>query len=130
MTRRPPRSTRTDTLCPYTTLFRSPTPSRASPRPRGGGQQETLWEQSLLAIAPAQATHFFRRQEPKSPAIHLAWLLFLAVGHSDPRVANMQDFNPVGADRKGVVKGKRGSVRVYICGIRIMNKKTNHDRLK
>src|SRR3546814_7814461 len=24
MTRRPPRSTRTDTLCPYTTLFRSP----------------------------------------------------------------------------------------------------------
>src|SRR3546814_1576799 len=28
MVRRPPRSTRTDTLCPYTTLFRSP--SRAS----------------------------------------------------------------------------------------------------
>src|SRR3546814_16451425 len=24
MSRRPPRSTRTDTLCPYTTLFRSP----------------------------------------------------------------------------------------------------------
>src|SRR3546814_8412315 len=24
MMRRPPRSTRTDTLCPYTTLFRSP----------------------------------------------------------------------------------------------------------
>src|SRR3546814_19499331 len=28
MIRRPPRSTRTDTLFPYTTLFRSPTPSR------------------------------------------------------------------------------------------------------
>src|SRR3546814_6844923 len=27
MIRRPPRSTRTDTLFPYTTLFRSPTPS-------------------------------------------------------------------------------------------------------
>src|SRR3546814_13765838 len=26
MIRRPPRSTRTDTLCPYTTLFRSDTP--------------------------------------------------------------------------------------------------------
>src|SRR3546814_13360649 len=26
MIRRPPRSTRTDTLCPYTTLFRSPQP--------------------------------------------------------------------------------------------------------
>src|SRR3546814_7826897 len=28
MLRRPPRSTRTDTLLPYTTLFRSPTASR------------------------------------------------------------------------------------------------------
>src|SRR3546814_5090804 len=44
MIRRPPRSTRTDTLFPYTTLFRSPwlissatdltTPSRSSPRMR------------------------------------------------------------------------------------------------
>src|SRR3546814_1873094 len=32
MIRRPPRSTRTDTLCPYTTLFRSPTCSQASSR--------------------------------------------------------------------------------------------------
>src|SRR3546814_9642005 len=38
MIRRPPRSTRTDTLCPYTTLFRStaarssPTRSTSSPR--------------------------------------------------------------------------------------------------
>src|SRR3546814_4706401 len=29
MIRRPPRSTRTDTLCPYTTLFRSRDPRRA-----------------------------------------------------------------------------------------------------
>src|SRR3546814_6096625 len=35
MIRRPPRSTRTDTLFPYTTLFRSPTISRKSPK-RGG----------------------------------------------------------------------------------------------
>src|SRR3546814_18788983 len=39
MQRRPPRSTRTDTLFPYTTLFRSPTPwtrrrtKRQSPKP-------------------------------------------------------------------------------------------------
>src|SRR3546814_7283317 len=32
MIRRPPRSTRTDTLFPYTTLFRSP-PSSSSPTP-------------------------------------------------------------------------------------------------
>src|SRR3546814_19573688 len=32
MIRRPPRSTRTDTLFPYTTLFRSPVPARQVPR--------------------------------------------------------------------------------------------------
>src|SRR3546814_10840830 len=32
MRRRPPRSTRTDTLFPYTTLFRSRRPTRRSPR--------------------------------------------------------------------------------------------------
>src|SRR3546814_10185693 len=32
MLRRPPRSTRTDTLCPYTTLFRSQRTCAASPR--------------------------------------------------------------------------------------------------
>src|SRR3546814_1367500 len=33
MIRRPPRSTRTDTLFPYTTLFRSPLPARKGRRP-------------------------------------------------------------------------------------------------
>src|SRR3546814_1290789 len=33
MIRRPPRSTRTDTLFPYTTLFRSRPQSRSPPRP-------------------------------------------------------------------------------------------------
>src|SRR3546814_2144085 len=38
MTRRPPRSTRTDTLFPYTTLFRSTRPlRRAFQAPRGDG---------------------------------------------------------------------------------------------
>src|SRR3546814_3430859 len=40
MIRRPPRSTRTDTLCPYTTLFRSwtrsPGPSRSEQAGSGG----------------------------------------------------------------------------------------------
>src|SRR3546814_12024601 len=40
MIRRPPRSTRTDTLFPYTTLFRSPLalrPAQPVPGQRGGG---------------------------------------------------------------------------------------------
>src|SRR3546814_2441743 len=39
MIRLPPRSTRTDTLFPYTTLFRSPPPAaRAQPGARRGGR--------------------------------------------------------------------------------------------
>src|SRR3546814_11162770 len=34
MIRRPPRSTRTDTLCPYTTLFRSGLPGSIKTLPR------------------------------------------------------------------------------------------------
>src|SRR3546814_1328845 len=37
MIRRPPRSTRTDTLFPYTTLFRSDIAGRANPGAAGGG---------------------------------------------------------------------------------------------
>src|SRR3546814_13464250 len=37
MIRRPPRSTRTDTLLPYTTLFRSPRAANATPRRHGPG---------------------------------------------------------------------------------------------
>src|SRR3546814_20650579 len=40
MVRRPPRSTRTDTLCPYTTLFRSP-------------QNNALWGVAYKAIEEA-----------------------------------------------------------------------------
>src|SRR3546814_10714719 len=43
MIRRPPRSTRTDTLFPYTTLFRSYVEGDTIPRPRGaagGGGSE------------------------------------------------------------------------------------------
>src|SRR3546814_7425147 len=38
MIRRPPRSTRTDTLFPYTTLFRSALRAVLRPRPPGGGR--------------------------------------------------------------------------------------------
>src|SRR3546814_18314017 len=51
MIRRPPRSTRTDTLFPYTTLFRSlrPCPSHDAPQTRSSNHPR----QALLPIAPA-----------------------------------------------------------------------------
>src|SRR3546814_12484653 len=44
MFRRPPRSTRTATLFPYTTLFRSPEDSEA---PRRAAASATLWQRRL-----------------------------------------------------------------------------------
>src|SRR3546814_11073383 len=62
MIRRPPRSTRTDTLFPYTTLFRSPRPGRGTPPTAGviygaGGsirsEEHTSELQSLMRISYA-----------------------------------------------------------------------------
>src|SRR3546814_19444047 len=47
MIRRPPRSTRTDTLFPYTTLFRSKACRCASPR-RGDSHCEQMSQQDLI----------------------------------------------------------------------------------
>src|SRR3546814_3664708 len=54
MIRRPPRSTRTDTLFPYTTLFRSASACRAygPSRNRIAGLPDTVTD-SLLAARPA-----------------------------------------------------------------------------
>src|SRR3546814_2609289 len=51
MIRRPPRSTRTDTLFPYTTLFRSPGRARAA----GCGPATTTWSSSGTAAGCGRA---------------------------------------------------------------------------
>src|SRR3546814_20599247 len=52
MIRRPPRSTRTDTLFPYTTLFRSFARSRQSPNPVA----PQLFEITVKPLTPWRAT--------------------------------------------------------------------------
>src|SRR3546814_1905412 len=49
MARRPPRSTRTDTLLPYTTLFRSCWRARASGMP-GCCKRECTWTRVLASV--------------------------------------------------------------------------------
>src|SRR3546814_1521292 len=72
MIRRPPRSTRTDTLFPYTTLFRSPHPDRdGDPRTRlrcadagagralGGGEQrhgQSAWAEDGRGVRSEEHT--------------------------------------------------------------------------
>src|SRR3546814_20649868 len=50
MIRRPPRSTRTDTLCPYTTLFRSK--AKAHPAQLSGGQQQRVGIARAIVLEP------------------------------------------------------------------------------
>src|SRR3546814_12985819 len=108
MIRRPPGSTRTDTLFPYTTLFlagagnrlagrilvhqpHQPAQLHGAHRPPGGGRR------------PQQD----RRLRPARPRRQGGALTPAAKGR----------------DRKSVVQGKRGSVRVNLGGRRILNKK-------
>src|SRR3546814_1580152 len=71
MIRRPPRSTRTDTLFPYTTLFRSPArwnssaPSNAPSRPAG----------PKPTFSPASATSCARRSRSEEHTSELQSLM-------------------------------------------------------
>src|SRR3546814_18593417 len=51
MIRRPPRSTRTDTLFPYTTLFRSPIVRPFSRRIRSGSSNPGEWDFAASGMA-------------------------------------------------------------------------------
>src|SRR3546814_15343505 len=116
MIRLPPRSTRTDTLCPYTTLFRS---FRHALLGQGGGDGA---RQKGATLRP----HHHQLDHPD----------FLAPGHRAPplrqeaALAALRDPRPsldeigrqgCGAeDRKTVVSGKRVSVRVDLVARRII----------
>src|SRR3546814_19083372 len=81
MIRRPPRSTRTDTLFPYTTLFRSYLPRRLSSSALWGSPQRLAYPRyaaSTGSVAPhrtqpggrvywCRATGFFRSYREEQP---------------------------------------------------------------
>src|SRR3546814_2901866 len=58
MRRRPPKSTRTDTLCPYTTLFRSVGPGRWEVFTHGGRRETGLdtirWARRLVELGAGE----------------------------------------------------------------------------
>src|SRR3546814_6875285 len=62
MIRRPPRSTRTDTLFPYTTLFRS---FRKGPRRRRRRGQRALCSRGRGSIPTKPRRHSRRRRQPR-----------------------------------------------------------------
>src|SRR3546814_14372545 len=120
MIRRPPRSTRTDTLFPYTTLFRSHPVAVLKPavrleRPSGdsvtapGIGQPLDPEAVRLMRAFDRHAQFFGKDSGRADMIDMA----------------MDDENPH-KDRQSDVLGKSASTRVNTCGSRI-KKKQQHD---
>src|SRR3546814_17137866 len=104
MIRRPPRSTRTDTLFPYTTLFRSaernrhartdrPLPARHQ-SPVGAGQPAA--GRRITVVEPARAQADVRPGRP--PAEHAAARPLSAGDRPDRKTRSRSDKRSVGED--------------------------------
>src|SRR3546814_19759837 len=131
MIRRPPRSTRTDTLFPYTTLFRSPGQQIAGPHLRAQTKTDhareeidgrTILVAGLLDLPLEPLTQALRIDARVDDSEQLAGAAVLvecrrsAVAQPDTaeidRRADRQPAHSLleaNADRKGGVKGKRGA---------------------
>src|SRR3546814_16653338 len=126
MIRRPPRSTRTDTLFPYTTLFRSDQPLdravvvqkfAAMATEVGNITAEALAE-GLLAIAVQQMANAIKRITiARGHDVTQGYSLVGFGGAAGPHVCLVADalgvdeilLHPPPGDRKSVVSGKRVS---------------------
>src|SRR3546814_19764103 len=115
MIRRPPRSTRTDTLVPYTTLFRSRLSASEVPgRARSGGIMRGRKKPGTPAMATQAALHSSTSSRRRSPR-HSG-----KSGSEDDTISQNRR-----RDRKSVVQGKSGDVRVDLGGLRVSTKKRN-----
>src|SRR3546814_17977307 len=114
MIRRPPRSTRSDTLFPYTTLFRSHYPDGYIP------------SGTPVAIVSNLAVPYDKTEGTTTGAGILAGFIL-----TDQPVVGTTDFPaPLldHGDRKSVVSGKSVSVRVDLGGRRLIKKKTSENQ--
>src|SRR3546814_12634726 len=126
MIRRPPRSTRTDTLFPYTTLFRS----------LAG---DALVEHEIMVISAAgddlriAAVADAVADDPPAGEVEHAARDRLQLARRDQRIVHRRVTlrrdgqlvieDAARGDRKSVVLGKRGAGRVDLGGRRINKKK-------
>src|SRR3546814_16915244 len=111
MIRRPPRSTRTDTLFPYTTLFRS------KPRPVPAGAH--LGATGIPPVKRSRPGALLQRRPLTSAAAAPARRGRRCARAARPR-PRLTLLRPGGRDRKSVVEGKRVSTRVDHGGRRII----------
>src|SRR3546814_11290452 len=119
MIRRPPRSTRTDTLFPYTTLFRSCRASRHAPQspasrrraPPAAGSSSAKSARSPSCLPP------FRGGDS------VTGLIIPIRGGLDAADWKRRGNGGPTGDRKSVVEGKGGAVGVDLGGRRVIKKK-------
>src|SRR3546814_20900703 len=109
MIRRPPRSTRTDTLFPYTTLFRSIWAGRAAPPHRSPPNAAPSPERRCRA--PPQAPNADRLTGHVAAKLHHPGRLCRVAGGAPP------------ADRQSVASGTSVPLRVDLGGRRILKTK-------
>src|SRR3546814_14337096 len=142
MIRRPPRSTRTDTLFPYTTRFRSAAaPARTKPAHATPAAPCKPWTWRWPARSWCQACRVVRAAEQRviegdaggtpivgetgqqpaalEPQAELVAKQFLQLDASAFQAGDLDN-----GDRKSVVSGKSVSVRVDLGGRPIIKKKT------
>src|SRR3546814_16281505 len=130
LVRRPPRSTRTDTLFPYTTLFRSGSPPRATGQATAS-KSWLSWVRPLdilTALSGAMRAVWRAGEAGSSREEGRDRLAELGLGHA--RHMRPRDCRePRLGDRKSVVEGQSVSVRVDLGGRRIIKKTTIIQRL-
>src|SRR3546814_19623237 len=126
MIRRPPRSTRTDTLFPYTTLFRSENISRLYNRLLSGGEEgltaywrfnETIVDQ--FYDLSHQDDHYNRNDGNMNPSQVKRSDIIPTTGQLSMRAYT----DSTGKNRQTEVKGKSGAVSVDHGGSRNVKKK-------
>src|SRR3546814_16108030 len=108
MIRRPPRSTRTDPLFPYTTLFRPAWPVVSASRtkaPIAAGTAGAATARSAVASPVSNAKRVSNNRKNR------------------PYIVRSPDYC---ADRKNVVSGKSVSLRVDLGGRRLIKQKQNN----
>src|SRR3546814_17305509 len=119
MIRRPPRSTRTDTLFPYTTLFRSFLEALS--------YLATVFALFVPLPIFVASTVMQRRREAEERAYQLIEKLdtadHRALRDRILKIIMRDDVHGTRPDRKRVVKGKSVSVRVALGGRLIIKKK-------
>src|SRR3546814_20631077 len=131
MIRRPPRSTRTDTLCPYTTLFRSEAKNNAESlihsterQLEEHGDKFDAALKSEIEAAVAEAKTAVEGGDPAAMTEKSQALAQAAMKLGQAIYEKAQQ------DRKSVVSGKSVYVRVDIGGRRSIQKKTNYTNIE